>query len=93
MTDESIDGGLKVKKSQPKFTLQKQINDYLKEHVPISAVVEKMVDFRVANVVGMKCPKCGSDQIFAHSEQRRAADEAMTVFYECLKCGLRTKKG
>ena len=90
--DESLTGGVKLKKQPPKFTIQTKINEYLLEHVPVTAFIEEAVDTRVANVVGMKCPMCGSDEIYAESRQTRSADEAMTVFYTCLKCGWRKKK-
>jgi len=36
---------------------------------------------------GVKCPKCGSDQVVYWTMQTRASDEAETIFYRCLKCG------
>lgn len=84
-------GGVKLKKTIPKVTIQTEINKYLNENVPISAFIEETVDTRIANTVGIKCKKCGSENIYSESKQTRAADEAMTVFYTCLDCGNRWK--
>lgn len=47
----------------------------------------------VKNTVGVKCGKCGSEEVNAFSKQIRAGDEATTVFYTCLKCGCRWRVG
>ncbi len=36
---------------------------------------------------GVKCPKCGSEEVVYWVMQTRASDEAETLFYRCLKCG------
>ena len=90
---ESLTGGIKLKKKAPKFTIQIEINNYLLEHCPTSSFIPETVDTRVRNTVNMRCPICGSDDIYAESRQTRSADEAMTVFYVCLKCGWRKKRG
>jgi len=33
-----------------------------------------------------KCPKCGSSNVKSEQQQKRSADEGMTVFYLCLSC-------
>ena len=47
----------------------------------------------VKNTVGVKCGKCGSEDVNAFSKQIRAGDEATTVFYTCLSCGCRWRVG
>ena len=84
-------GGIKLKKVLPKVTIQTEINKYLIENVPISAFIEEAIDMRVANTVGIKCKKCGSENIYSESRQTRSSDEAMTVFFTCLDFGARWK--
>ena len=38
------------------------------------------------NTVGVKCPKCGSENVYVESKQKRAGDEAETKIYTCLTC-------
>lgn len=91
MTDEILEGGLKVKKQQPKATIQSTINQYLYENIPISAFIQEVINVKVKNTVGIKCKKCQSDNIYSESRQTRSGDEAMTIFYECLNCGNKWK--
>jgi DNA-directed RNA polymerase subunit M len=35
----------------------------------------------------VRCPKCGSDEVYYWMVQTRSADEPMTRFYRCKKCG------
>jgi transcription elongation factor S-II len=39
----------------------------------------------------LKCRRCNSCDISIHQKQTRSADEGITNFCECLKCGLRWK--
>ncbi|ADM27246.1 transcription termination factor Tfs [Ignisphaera aggregans DSM 17230] len=34
-----------------------------------------------------RCPKCGSEEVYAWQMQTRAADEPPTTFYKCPSCG------
>ena len=34
-----------------------------------------------------KCTKCGSEETISSQKQTRSADEPMTIFITCLKCG------
>ena len=91
MSDETIEGGLKVKKNVPKATIQTEINQYLYDNIPISAFIQEVIKTEVKNTVGIKCKTCGSDNIYSESRQTRSADEAMTIFYTCLNCGKKWK--
>ena len=90
--NESIAGGLKVKKQAPKATIQTAINQYLYDNIPISAFIQDVIDTKVKNTVGIKCKKCQSENIYSESRQTRSADEAMTIFFTCLNCGFKWKK-
>ncbi|MCE4617270.1 MAG: transcription factor S [Desulfurococcales archaeon] len=35
----------------------------------------------------VRCPKCGFDEVYYWMMQTRAADEPMTRFYRCKRCG------
>lgn len=37
-------------------------------------------------------PKCTNDEFYIWTQQTRAADEGMTVFRQCTKCGKRAKE-
>ena len=39
----------------------------------------------------IKCGRCKSTQVSVEQKQTRGADESMTVFVQCEKCGLRWK--
>ena len=39
----------------------------------------------------LKCGRCKSTQVSVEQKQTRGADESMTVFVQCEKCGLRWK--
>ena len=90
-TAELLSGGLKVKKATPKSTIQSSINQYLYDHIPISAFVQDTVNTMVKNTVGIKCKKCQSDNVYSESKQTRSGDEAMTILYTCLNCGNKWK--
>jgi DNA-directed RNA polymerase III subunit RPC11 len=40
-----------------------------------------------------KCPKCEHDRAYFTQMQLRSADEPMTVFFKCVKCGNRWREG
>ena len=40
-----------------------------------------------SSIKGFKCPKCGYDKAQLETRQTRRADEGMTHFIICLKCG------
>lgn len=85
----SLEGGLKVAKPVYKSTIQEEINKDLLERIPISAFLQEKIQVMVKNTVGIKCRKCGSEDVFCESKQLRSADEATTKIYTCLNCGNR----
>ena len=61
----------------------------LREHVEVKdrkgiEVVDKRVD--TLPKVKEDCPKCGYKEAYYWSVQTRAADEAETRFFKCVKC-------
>lgn len=40
-----------------------------------------------------KCPKCENERAYFMQMQLRSADEPMTIFYKCTKCGHRWRDG
>lgn len=50
-------------------------------------VVDKNIEVNPKIEVG--CPKCGNMRAYFWTLQTRAADEAETRFYKCVKCGHR----
>lgn len=77
--------------SPPKRSLQSVINQVLYRNVPINLFIQRSIDMKVKNTVGIICKKCHSDNVFSESRQLRAADEATTILYTCLNCGNRWK--
>jgi len=84
-------GGLRVKKTVQKHSIQDDINVVLDEICPIEAFRQDVINTKVKNTVGIHCRKCGSEDIYCESRQTRSADEATTKFYTCLNCGNKWK--
>ena len=40
----------------------------------------------------LRCEQCGHNRAYYIQMQTRSADEPMTVFYKCAKCGRRSKE-
>lgn len=87
----SLTGGRTASSPPPKRSLQSVINQVLYRNVPINLFIQRSIDMKVKNTVGITCKKCHSDNVFSESRQLRAADEATTILYTCLNCGNRWK--
>lgn len=86
--DDGMEGGLKVKKNvDHKSTIQESINEDLLRTINIQAFLQEAIQYMVKNTVGIKCKKCGSDNVWVESKQVRSSDEATSKFYTCLQCG------
>ena len=83
--DTEIEGGSKNDKQIS--VLQEALNKDLFENIPMDAFIQERVQLMVKNTVGIRCRKCGSDDINCESRQMRSADEATTKIYTCLNCG------
>ncbi|MEK6839461.1 MAG: transcription factor S [Nanoarchaeota archaeon] len=62
--------------------LREQVDDKQRKMIE---VVEKRVD--ILPKIKEDCPKCGHKEAYYWSVQTRAADEAETRFFKCVKCG------
>ena len=82
--NHSIDGGAK---NDVISTLQNAINEDLRRTIPLEAFIQEKIQLMVKNTVGIRCKKCGSDDVFCESRQIRSADEATSKIYTCLNCG------
>jgi DNA-directed RNA polymerase subunit M len=56
----------------------------MNEMKKVAVIREK--DANVMPVVSAVCPKCGNKEAYFWSSQTRAADEAETKFFKCIKC-------
>jgi len=50
-------------------------------------------DHFTSSIKNFKCSQCGYDKAHIETRQTRSADEGMTHFITCLKCGKMRKKG
>lgn len=75
------------KKGVDPLYLQRLIDKDLRARISTDAFKQAKVVTMVKNTVGIKCKRCGSDNVNVESKQVRSADEAMTKFYTCLDCG------
>jgi DNA-directed RNA polymerase subunit M len=51
---------------------------------PTAIIKEK--ETNVMPTVAETCPKCGNKEAYFWTSQTRAADEAETKFFRCIKC-------
>ncbi|MHA1722193.1 MAG: transcription factor S [Candidatus Baldrarchaeia archaeon] len=56
-------------------------------HGPRDEMVVVKEEVRTLPIARVKCPKCSNDRAYYWQLQTRRADEAMTTFYKCTKCG------
>jgi DNA-directed RNA polymerase subunit M len=59
--------------------------------------IKEVLDWKDENlkssIKNFKCPRCGYDKAHLETRQTRSADEGMTHFITCLKCGKMKKIG
>ena len=73
--------------------LQKYLNEIIDEQIPIERFVAAGINEKlIKNTYGVKCPKCGSEDVNEQEMQTRSADEASTKLFNCLRCGNRWRK-
>lgn len=73
--------------------LQKYLNEIIDEQIPIERFVAAGINEKlIKNTYGVKCPKCGSEDVNEQEMQTRSADEASTKLFVCLQCGNRWRK-
>lgn len=77
------------------LTRYQSLNDWMWNHPGLHEVKnqafiaeEGLKNKPVEAVKGLfKCTKCGSEETISSQKQTRSADEPMTIFITCLKCG------
>lgn len=73
--------------------LQKYLNEIIDEQIPIERFVAAGINEKlIKNTYGIKCPKCGSEDVNEQEMQTRSADEASTKFFTCLRCSNKWRK-
>ena len=73
-------------------TIQLKINKDIDEMIDVSLFKSKEVSTLIKNTVGIKCPRCQSENVNVFEKQVRSGDEAKSRFYTCLNCGNKWKK-
>ncbi len=76
------------------YNLKTTIEHSVKEEV---TSLKDIMDWKDENlrtsIKDFKCPRCGYDKAHLETRQTRRADEGMTHFITCLKCGKMRKIG
>lgn len=67
-----------------KTTLEHSIKG---EVVNTNTIMEWKDKYLGSSIKDFKCPKCGYNKAHLETRQTRSADEGMTHFITCLKCG------
>ncbi len=52
-----------------------------------TVIIEEPNDIVVMPITNAKCIKCGNNEAYYRELQTRSADESMTTFYRCRRCG------
>jgi transcription elongation factor S-II len=66
--------------------------DTIQQELKVKAMKMDLANDRLQDYSGMfKCGKCKSDKTTYYQLQTRSADEPMTTFHTCLKCGNKWK--
>ena len=75
--------------------MQEEIYEYVDKLLPIEQylITENKNMQMSKNTAGVKCPNCGSENIFVRAKQMRSADETKTKFYTCIDCHFTWKLG
>lgn len=79
----------------PKCGFEKKVGEGLERAVVVrgsrkegvAVIGRKEQDLRTLPTVRVECPKCGNMLAYVWQVQTRGADESMTQFFRCTKCG------
>lgn len=74
-------------------SIQAIINEDIDKMVDITLFKSEQTSVLIKNTVGIKCERCGSDNVNVFHKQMRSADEATSKFYTCLNCGNKWRVG
>ncbi|MFO8020517.1 MAG: RPA12/RPB9/RPC11 RNA polymerase family protein [Promethearchaeia archaeon] len=76
------------------YQIKKEVKHSLTEEV---VSMKQFLDWKNKNlsstIKDFKCPRCGYKKAHLETKQTRSADEGMTHFITCLKCGKMIKIG
>jgi len=76
------------------YRVTKKIQHSIREEVTNVAEVLNWKEENLRSTIkNFKCPRCGYDKAHLETRQTRRADEGMTHFITCLKCGKMKKIG
>lgn len=72
--------------------IQSKINDTIDKMYDISVFKTEQIITLIKNTVGIKCPRCKSENVNVYEKQTRSSDEAKSKFYTCIDCGNKWRK-
>ncbi|GAG56233.1 unnamed protein product [marine sediment metagenome] len=76
------------------YSIKKKIEHSIRREITSASAILKWKDENLKSAIkNFKCPKCGYDKAGIETRQTRSADEGMTHFIICLKCGKMKKIG
>ncbi len=76
------------------YTIKKKIEHSIRREITSASAILKWKDENLKSAVkNFKCPKCGYNKAGIETRQTRSADEGMTHFIICLRCGKMKKIG
>lgn len=79
--------GYGVRNSNGRVTLSRTISHSEKERMTVIESSKPAIPPGAVLLKGYtRCPRCGSEEVYAWQIQTRAADEPPTTFYKCPKC-------
>jgi transcription factor S len=79
---------------QDEYKMKTKIERSVRDEVKSTSEILKWKDEHLQSVIEkFKCPKCGYDKAALETRQTRSADEGMTHFIICLRCGKMKKIG
>lgn len=79
---------------EEQYKLKTKIEHSVKKEVSSTVEILKWKDEHLKSAIqNFKCRKCGYDKASIETRQTRSADEGMTHFIICLKCGKMIKIG
>ncbi len=80
--------------NEDSYVIKTKIEQPIRNEVSNLTEVMKWKDeYLRSSIKGFKCSKCGYDKAHLETRQTRSADEGMTHFITCLKCGKMRKIG
>ena len=80
--------------SEEEYKMKKKVEHSVREEVKSATQILEWKDKHLKSVIeNFKCKKCGYNKAALETRQTRSADEGMTHFIICLRCGKMIKIG